>query len=119
MSQILECLATKKKKLSDTCHRKLFKVRQQEFQDSSSDFVLLNECRSMIRQFCSDDIDKSKALECLKKYKDEPIFEEKCKNIVLKRMIEQNTDFRFNVALESACSSDINNHCHEVCAVVI
>lgn len=110
----MECLASKKNKLSELCHKQLFKVRQQDFQDSSSDFLLLNTCRSMMKQYCLEDIDKSKALECLKRWKDEPAFDEKCKNVVLKRMIEQNTDYRFNVALQSSCSRDIVSHCQEV-----
>ncbi|XP_008555491.1 Golgi apparatus protein 1 [Microplitis demolitor] len=113
-AQVLECLASKKNKLSESCHKQLFKVRQQDFQDSSSDFLLLNTCRSMMKQYCLDDNDKSKALECLKRWKDEPAFDEKCKNVVLKRMIEQNTDYRFNVALQSSCSRDIVSHCQEV-----
>ncbi|KAG8034414.1 hypothetical protein G9C98_007490 [Cotesia typhae] len=113
-AQVLECLASKKNKLSVLCHKQLFKVRQQDFQDSSSDFLLLNTCRSMMKQYCLEDIDKSKALECLKRWKDEPAFDEKCKNVVLKRMIEQNTDYRFNVALQSSCSRDIVSHCQEV-----
>lgn len=116
-SRILECLASQKPKLSETCHKNLFKVRQQEFQDSSTDYLLINSCKSMIRQYCLDDSDKSKALDCLKKYKDEPIFDDKCKNIVIKRMIEQNTDYRFNPALQSACTKDIVNHCKEVLSV--
>ena len=112
-SQILECLAAHKSKLSDACHKQLFKVRKQEFQDSSSDFALLNTCRVMVRQFCHD-VSRSQALDCLKRYKDEPTFDEKCKNIVVRRMIEQNTDYRFNTALQTACSSDINKHCKEV-----
>ncbi|XP_006615715.1 Golgi apparatus protein 1 isoform X2 [Apis dorsata] len=112
-SQILECLAAHKSKLSDACHKQLFKVRKQEFQDSSSDFALLNNCRIMVRQFCHD-ISRSQALDCLKKYKDEPTFDDKCKNIVVRRMIEQNTDYRFNTALQIACSYDINKHCKEV-----
>ncbi|KOC67661.1 Golgi apparatus protein 1 [Habropoda laboriosa] len=112
-SQILECLAAHKSKLSDACHKQLFKVRKQEFQDSSSDFALLNSCHLMVRQFCHD-ISRSQALDCLKKYKDEPTFDDKCKNIVIRRMIEQNTDYRFNTALQTACSYDINKHCKEV-----
>ncbi|XP_029049319.2 Golgi apparatus protein 1 [Osmia bicornis bicornis] len=112
-SQILECLAAHKSKLSDACHKQLFKVRKQEFQDSSSDFALLNTCRVMVRQFCHD-VSRSQALDCLKKYKDDPTFDEKCKNIVIRRMIEQNTDYRFNSALQAACSYDINKHCKEV-----
>ena len=68
----------------------------------------------MIRQFCHD-INRSQALDCLKRYKDEPTFDDKCKNVVVRRMIEQNTDYRFNTALQVACSSDINKHCKEVC----
>ncbi|XP_076655241.1 Golgi apparatus protein 1 [Halictus rubicundus] len=112
-SQILECLAAHKSKLSDACHKQLFKVRKQEFQDSSSDFALLNTCRVMVRQYCHD-VSRSQTLDCLKRYKDEPTFDEKCKNIVIRRMIEQNTDYRFNTALQASCSSDINKHCKEV-----
>ncbi|XP_033338391.1 Golgi apparatus protein 1 [Megalopta genalis] len=112
-SQILECLAAHKSKLSDACHKQIFKVRKQEFQDSSSDFALLNTCRVMVRQFCHD-VSRSQALDCLKRYKDEPTFDGKCKNIVIRRMIEQNTDYRFNTALQASCSSDINKHCKEV-----
>lgn len=112
-SQVLECLAAHKSKLSDACHKQLFKVRKQEFQDSSSDFALLNTCRVMVRQFCHD-VSRSQALDCLKRYKDEPTFDDKCKNIVIRRMIEQNTDYRFNTALQTSCSYDINKHCKEV-----
>lgn len=72
----------------------------------------------MIRQFCHD-INRSQALDCLKRYKDEPTFDDKCKNIVIRRMIEQNTDYRFNTALQVACSSDINKHCKEVCLKIL
>ncbi|XP_032671298.1 Golgi apparatus protein 1 [Odontomachus brunneus] len=112
-SQVLECLASHKSKLSDVCHKQLFKVRKQEFQDSSSDFPLLNTCRVMIRQYCHD-VSKSQTLDCLKRYKDELTFDDKCKNIVIRRMIEQNTDYRFNNALQNACFYDIDKHCKEV-----
>ncbi|XP_043249603.1 Golgi apparatus protein 1 [Colletes gigas] len=112
-SQILECLAAHKSKLSDACRKQLFKVRKQDFQDSSSDFALLSTCRVMVRQFCYD-VSRSQALDCLKKNKDEPTFDEKCKNIVIRRMIEQNTDYRFNAALQNACSYDIHRNCKEV-----
>jgi len=111
--QVLECLASHKSKLSDMCHKEVFIVRKQEFQDSSSDVPLLSTCRVMIRQYCHD-ASKSQALDCLKKYKDELTFDDKCKNIVIRRMIEQNTDYRFNTALQSSCGNDINRHCKEV-----
>ncbi|XP_015126768.1 Golgi apparatus protein 1 [Diachasma alloeum] len=113
-SQILECLASHKSKLSNTCHKQLFKVRQQEFLDSSSDFLLWNTCQSMIGQFCQKDPDKSKVFDCLKGVKDEVSFDEKCKDLVVRRMIEQNTDYRFNGALHAACSHDIITQCDKV-----
>lgn len=116
--QVLECLASHKSKLTDMCHKQLFKVRKQEFQDSSSDVPLLNTCRVMIRQFCHD-VSKSQTLDCLKRYKDELTFDDKCKNIVIRRMIEQNTDYRFNTALQNACGSDIDRHCKEVRELII
>ncbi|XP_015608654.1 Golgi apparatus protein 1 isoform X2 [Cephus cinctus] len=112
-SQILECLASQKHKLSEQCHTQLFKVRKQEFQDSSSDFALLEACRSMISLFCNY-MDGASALSCLKVAKNRPSFDEKCKSMVVRRMIEQNTDYRFNVALQSACVTDIDRHCKEV-----
>ncbi|XP_011302233.1 Golgi apparatus protein 1 [Fopius arisanus] len=113
-SQILECLASRKAKLSSICHKQLFKVRQQEFLDSSSDFLLWNTCRSMIGQFCQREPDKSKVLDCLKGVKDEDSFDEKCKDVVVRRMIEQNTDYRFNGALHAACAHDIVAQCDKV-----
>lgn len=67
----------------------------------------------MIRQYCHD-VSKSQTLDCLKRYKDELTFDDKCKNIVIRRMIEQNTDYRFNNALQNACFYDIDKHCKEV-----
>ncbi|XP_015515645.1 Golgi apparatus protein 1 [Neodiprion lecontei] len=112
-SQILECLASNKQFLSDDCHKKLFNVRKQELRDSSSDFALLNKCHAMLRQYCHEE-SQSQALTCLKKFKDERTFDDGCKDIVIQRMIEQNTDYRFNPKLQSACSSDIDKHCKNV-----
>lgn len=111
--KVLECLAARKQLLSEDCHKKLFYVRKQELRDSSSDFTLMNSCHAMVQQYCHDR-DSAQALECLKKFKDEPTFDDKCKNVVIKRMIEQNTDYRFNPALQSACLLDINKHCKSV-----
>lgn len=67
----------------------------------------------MVKQFCHE-VDRSKSLDCLKRYKDEAMFDDKCRSFVLTRMAEQNTDYRFNTALQSACSVDINKHCKRV-----
>ncbi|KAJ8669296.1 hypothetical protein QAD02_000555 [Eretmocerus hayati] len=112
-SQILECLALNKPKLGEECHAQVFRVRKQEFQDSSSDYALLNACNSMLKQFCNEE-PQSNALNCLKKHKNVSMFDEKCKTFVVNRMAEQNTDYRFNPALQTDCSVDINRHCKNV-----
>ncbi|XP_014236728.1 Golgi apparatus protein 1 [Trichogramma pretiosum] len=109
-SQVLECLASHKAKLGVECHAQLFKVRKQEFQDSSVDFALMHACHPMVRQFCRG-TDRSQTLDCLKRFKDDSMFDDKCRSFVMNRMAEQNTDYRFNTALQSACSNDINKHC--------
>lgn len=106
-------MASHKRGLGEECHSQLFKVRKQEFQDSSVDYALLNACHSMVSQFCHD-FDRSKTLDCLKLHKDKPMFDEKCRTFVVNRMAEQNTDYRFNPALQSDCSTDIIRHCQKV-----
>ncbi|XP_001605655.2 Golgi apparatus protein 1 [Nasonia vitripennis] len=110
-SRILECLAANKPKLGEACHALLFKIRTQEFVDSSVDFALLNACHTMVRQFCRQ---SDGALDCLKQHKDDAMFDDKCRTFVINRMAEQNTDYRFNVALQQFCSSDIDRHCKQI-----
>lgn len=69
----------------------------------------------MLRQYCHD-TDRSKTLDCLKIYKDEPLFDSACHLVVVNRMISQNMDFRFNPALQEACSSNIADHCTAIVA---
>lgn len=113
MFQVLECLASNKPKLGESCHAQLFKARTQEFQDSSIDFALLNVCSYMVRQFCRQS-DQEQTLDCLKQHKDDAMFDDRCRTFVINRMAEQNTDYRFNVALQHSCSPDIDRHCKQV-----
>ncbi|XP_014213335.1 Golgi apparatus protein 1 [Copidosoma floridanum] len=109
-SKILECLANHKIRLTDPCHSAVFRIRKQEFSDSAIDYPLMNTCHLMIKQFCHD-VDRSKALDCLKRYKDEAMFDDKCRSFVIHRMAEQNTDVRFNPNLQYGCMADIYRHC--------
>nr|CAD7455671.1 unnamed protein product [Timema tahoe] len=113
--QVLECLQINKARLTPRCHRAIFNVEKQELLDSSGDYTLLTTCRHMIRQFCHEE-DEAHALECLKRYKDEKTFDSKCKVIVVRRMIEQNQDYRFNPLLQKGCHQDIPKFCAEVVA---
>nr|CAD7408500.1 unnamed protein product [Timema cristinae] len=119
-NSVLECLQINKARLTPRCHRAIFNVEKQELLDSSGDYTLLTTCRLMIRQFCHEE-DEAHALECLKvrensRYKDEKTFDSKCKVIVVRRMIEQNQDYRFNPLLQKGCHQDIPKFCSEVVA---
>ncbi|GFG30167.1 hypothetical protein Cfor_10154 [Coptotermes formosanus] len=114
-AQVLECLQMNKPELTGDCHRAIFHVEKQELQDSSVDYTLLTTCKHMIRQFCHEE-DKSQALVCLKRYKDETTFDAKCKVIVVRRMIEQSHDYRFNPLLMKGCHIDISKFCSGVVA---
>ncbi|XP_067007577.1 Golgi apparatus protein 1 [Anabrus simplex] len=115
-AQVLECLQQNKAHLSKICHRMIFNVERQEMVDNSVDYVLITTCQQMIRQFCHQE-DQSKALVCLKRYKDDPTFDPKCKVIVVRRMIEQSTDYRFNPLLQKGCRMDISKFCSSIVAV--
>uniref|UniRef100_A0A8D9A3D6 Golgi apparatus protein 1 n=1 Tax=Cacopsylla melanoneura TaxID=428564 RepID=A0A8D9A3D6_9HEMI len=114
-AQVLECLLSHKSEVSQQCHRALFHIEQQDLTDSSSDYALLNQCKAMIKFHCADE-DHAHALTCLKRYKDTPSFDEKCKLIVIKRMIEQNEDYRFNPDLLRSCKPDLSKYCATVIA---
>ncbi|KAI5736967.1 hypothetical protein M8J76_008902 [Diaphorina citri] len=114
-AQVLECLLEHKAAVSMKCHKALFHIEQQDLGDSSSDYALLNTCKPMIKFYCYDE-EPAKTLTCLKRYKDSPSFEEKCKLLVIKRMIEQNEDYRFNPELMKACKPDMSKYCVTVMA---
>lgn len=48
------------------------------------------------------------------KYKDEISFDNKCKQLVMRRMIEQTSDYRFNPLVAIGCRIDIDKFCHHV-----
>ncbi|XP_071453139.1 Golgi apparatus protein 1 [Hetaerina americana] len=113
--QVLECLQAAKRKLSPNCHRAIFAVEREELTDNSVDYTLLTACSKALKYFCPH-ADLSTALECLKKFKNNPAFDRKCQNVVIRRMIEQSSDYRLNPALQTGCRQDINKFCSHVVA---
>ncbi|KAK4879218.1 hypothetical protein RN001_007364 [Aquatica leii] len=111
-SQVLECLQLNYAKLKETCKKEIFKIKKQELTDNSIDYVLIRTCQGSIQQFCPN-YEMKQVLECLKKHKDEIGFNKVCRFVVLHRMIEQNTDYRFNPFLQENCKADINKFCQE------
>lgn len=113
--EALECLQTNSIRLGNSCRHVLFSIKKSELDDSSTDYTLVNTCKEMSFRYCKDK-EPSKLLECLKIYKDEPLFDPRCHLVVVNRMIEQNTDFRFNPSLQNACGKNINQYCSNIVA---
>lgn len=111
----MECLQVNTPRLGADCRHAIFSIKKSELTDSSTDYTLMNTCRDMIRQYCHD-TEKSKVLDCLKVHKDEMLFDTNCHLIVINRMIEQNTDYRFNPLLQEACKKNIADFCTETVA---
>ncbi|KAH8373528.1 hypothetical protein KR009_012405 [Drosophila setifemur] len=116
--QGLECLIKKTSRLGKQCHHAIFMVKKSELGDSGTDYTLLNTCKEMVYKFCPS-TDSAKLLDCLKTYKDDPQFDQRCHLVVVNRMIEQNTDFRFNPSLQSACGKNIDRYCSNIVATAL
>jgi hypothetical protein len=44
-------------------------------------------------------------------YKDDPEFDEDCRDVIETRMIEHSYDYRLNPELHKACREDVEKHC--------
>ncbi|XP_073842399.1 Golgi apparatus protein 1 [Musca autumnalis] len=113
--QALECLTINTPRLGSDCHHAIFLVKKSELGDSETDFTLVNTCKEMTYKYCSKE-DPMHLLDCLKVYKDDPSFDPRCHLVVVNRMIEQNTDFRFNPSLQQHCGKNIDRYCSDIVA---
>lgn len=114
--QVLECLQTNTGHLGADCSHHLFAIRKSELSDGGTDYTLMTQCRDMLRQYCTKDTEHKNALDCLKVYKDELLFDKQCHLVVVNRMIERNLDYRFNPKLQEACSANIAEFCTVIVA---
>uniref|UniRef100_A0A3Q1H3R7 Golgi apparatus protein 1 n=1 Tax=Acanthochromis polyacanthus TaxID=80966 RepID=A0A3Q1H3R7_9TELE len=112
-AQVIECLKEQKKQLSQRCHQRIFRLQQVEMSDSELDYQLMRVCKHMIRRFCTES-DGKNILQCLKQNKNSELMDPKCKQMITKRQITQNTDFRLNPVLRKACRADIPKFCQSV-----
>ncbi|EDW70463.1 Golgi apparatus protein 1 isoform X2 [Drosophila virilis] len=113
--QALECLIQKTSNLGKACHHAIFMIKRSELGDSGTDYTLINTCKDMVYKFCPN-TESVQLLDCLKTYKDDPNFDQRCHLVVVNRMIEQNTDFRFNPTLQMACGKNIDRYCSNIVA---
>ncbi|XP_014251813.1 Golgi apparatus protein 1 [Cimex lectularius] len=110
-AKVLECLMAKKVHLSESCKRRIFLIERQELTDSYSDYTLIHTCKTMLDKFCRNLTSSDQPLNCLKKYKFFEEFDYNCRAIVVQRMIEQSTDYRFDLDLQTSCRKDITEYC--------
>ncbi|XP_050395779.1 Golgi apparatus protein 1 isoform X2 [Patella vulgata] len=112
-AEIIECLKSKQKKLSSDCHKLIFKREKDEF--AIADYGIATACKRMIQIHCSiDDDNEIKIMDCLKKAKDDPSFDNNCRTIVLRRQIAQSNDYRLNPQLRKLCRQDIPKFCKDI-----
>ncbi|XP_069757261.1 Golgi apparatus protein 1 isoform X2 [Narcine bancroftii] len=112
-AQVVECLKDAKRFLSNRCHDKIFKLQETEMSDPELDYTLMRVCKQMIKRYCSD-ADSKNVLQCLKQNKNAELMDPKCKQMITKRQITQNTDYRLNPVLRKACKADIPKFCQSV-----
>ncbi|KAJ3597170.1 hypothetical protein NHX12_003570 [Muraenolepis orangiensis] len=112
-AQVTECLKEQKRQLSQKCHQRVFKLQEVEMMDPELDYQLMRVCKHMIRRFCSDAEGKS-VLQCLKQNKNSELMDPKCKQLITKRQITQNTDYRLNPVLKKSCKADIPKFCQSI-----
>uniref|UniRef100_A0AAZ3NVF2 Golgi apparatus protein 1 n=1 Tax=Oncorhynchus tshawytscha TaxID=74940 RepID=A0AAZ3NVF2_ONCTS len=110
---MMECLKERKKQLSQQCHQRVFKLQEGEMLDPELDYQLMRVCKQMIKRFCTD-VDAKNMLQCLKQNKNSELMDPKCKQMITKRQITQNTDYRLNPILRKACKADIPKFCQPI-----
>ncbi|XP_060924891.1 Golgi apparatus protein 1-like isoform X1 [Limanda limanda] len=112
-AQMIECLKEHKKQLSLRCHQRIFKLQEGEMTDPELDYQLMRVCKQMIKRFCTEN-DARNVLQCLKQNKNSELMDPKCKQMITKRQITQNTDYRLNPVLRKACRADIPKFCQPI-----
>uniref|UniRef100_A0AAX7VEH9 Golgi apparatus protein 1 n=1 Tax=Astatotilapia calliptera TaxID=8154 RepID=A0AAX7VEH9_ASTCA len=107
------CLKEQKKQLSQRCHQRIFRLQEVEMSDPELDYQLMRVCKQMIKRFCTE-ADARNVLQCLKQNKNSELMDPKCKQMITKRQITQNTDYRLNPVLRKACRADIPKFCQSI-----
>uniref|UniRef100_A0A7N8YQI9 Golgi apparatus protein 1 n=1 Tax=Mastacembelus armatus TaxID=205130 RepID=A0A7N8YQI9_9TELE len=107
-AQMIECLKEQKKQLSQRCHQRIFRLQEAEMTDPELDYQLMRVCKQMIKA------DARNVLQCLKQNKNSELMDPKCKQMITKRQITQNTDYRLNPVLRKACRADIPKFCQSI-----
>lgn len=108
--QVLECLRTNSKALSEGCKERLFKRDKINLVEQSADFGLQTKCKNSIQQYCHVDGEED-VISCLRKYLLKSGFEQSCREVLINRIMMQNKDARLNPTLWKSCSKEASNKC--------
>ena len=92
----------------------LFSAVQLSIMSAPENWTSLLFCRVLFVLLCY--WCKIFTVESLQRFKEETTFDPKCKVIVVRRMIEQSHDYRFNPLLMKGCHVDISKFCSGVVA---
>ncbi|XP_064467389.1 Golgi apparatus protein 1-like [Ornithodoros turicata] len=111
--RVLECLKNHRGQLSRACHVAIFRREKLEMQDNAMDYTLITACKSALHKFCADR-PRSQALTCLAEYRLEPSLDDRCRSVVQRRLVEQNSDYRLNPRLQKSCRMDIAKFCSNI-----
>ncbi|VDI80723.1 golgi apparatus protein 1 [Mytilus galloprovincialis] len=109
-AKVIECLKAHQQKLSKKCHKILFK-REKEEVKLDADYKLHHVCKGMIKQYCDGEPD---IVTCLVARKHDPNFDANCREILVRRQITKNRDYRLNPTLRKECSMDIRKFCTDI-----
>ncbi|XP_075884869.1 Golgi apparatus protein 1-like isoform X2 [Nelusetta ayraudi] len=112
-AKVIECLKENKRQLTQRCHQRIFKLQEDEMVDPELDYQLMKVCKHMIRRFCTESEGKN-ILQCLKQNKNSELMDPKCKLMITRRQITQNSDYRLNPVLRKACKADIPKFCQPI-----
>uniref|UniRef100_A0A672K328 Golgi apparatus protein 1 n=1 Tax=Sinocyclocheilus grahami TaxID=75366 RepID=A0A672K328_SINGR len=94
-AQVIECLKENKKRLTQHCHQKVFKLQETEMMDPELDFQLMRVCKQMIR--CPIRVKSKNLVPSLK-------FD----------ALSSILDYRLNPVLRKACKADIPKFCQNI-----
>ena len=110
----LECLKGQKHKdLTKTCRKQLFKEEKEEANMNEVDFILTRVCKREIKEHCMAESSRN-ILKCLKDFSHDNNFDQKCLDIINKRIVQQSRDYRLNPSLKKSCKEDITKFCSAV-----
>ena len=112
-SHVLECLKSNIIRLKRACQRRLFRKQYIEQVDNSVDYSLLSMCKIAIDKYCILS-DLHDVLYCLRDHRNDPGIGHNCRSLVLKRLAQQNRDYRLNPRLKSSCKMEINKYCSTI-----